>query len=198
MAKAQVSEKLTDANITKVIELLNAEKPITKKVACEMLGIAYNTSRLSTIIEKFLEAEKFETEQKEKKRYKAATSDEISFIVQSYLGGDPVSSISKRIYRSASFVSNILTRVGCPRREVGHSYFQPSILPDECIREAFTVGDQVFSSRYDSLATVEAEQDSKKGKVYRIWLKDEKWQQYAYQPWWELGSLEHLKQYGIQ
>lgn len=197
MAKAQFSEKLTDTNISKVIGLLNAEKPITKKVACEMLGIAYNTSRLSSIIEKFLEAEKFEQDQREKKRYKAATSDEISFIVQSYLSGDPVSDISKRIYRSGGFVSNILNRVGCPKREIGHSYFHPSMLPDECIKEAFQVGEQVFSSRYDSIATIEAEQDSKRGKVYRIWLKDEKWQQYAYQPWWELGGLEHLKQYGI-
>jgi hypothetical protein len=38
-------EKLSEANINKVIELLAAEKPITKKEACEILHIAYNTTR---------------------------------------------------------------------------------------------------------------------------------------------------------
>ena len=33
-------EKLDEANLNRVIELLEGEKPITKKVACEMLNIS--------------------------------------------------------------------------------------------------------------------------------------------------------------
>jgi len=53
--KAKEHENLSEANIKKVIELLEAEKPITKKEACEVLNISYNTTRLSKIIEEFKE-----------------------------------------------------------------------------------------------------------------------------------------------
>ena len=49
-------EQITQANITKVIELLNptdGSRPITKKEACGILNIAYNTTRLSNIITEF-------------------------------------------------------------------------------------------------------------------------------------------------
>ena len=36
-----------------VIAKLEAEKPITKKLACEMLGIAYNTTRLENLIQEY-------------------------------------------------------------------------------------------------------------------------------------------------
>ena len=45
-------ENLTSSNIEKVIALLNpgsdTDKPITKKQACDVLNIAYNTARLQT------------------------------------------------------------------------------------------------------------------------------------------------------
>lgn len=194
--KAAFSEKLTDSNIEKVIGLLRAEKPITKKSACEILGITYNTTRLDSIIETFLKKKEFDAEQRAKKKFTAATPAEIDLIISSYLiDGDPISSISKRIYRSDSFVSNVLERVNCPRREVGGSYFHPPIIPDIAVKQDFKKDEKVFSARYNSLATIVSILPSKDGPVYSIWLEDEKWQQYAYQPWWELASLEHLKPY---
>ena len=47
--KAQEHEKLTEANISHVIKLLEAENPITKKEACDILNITYNTTRLISI-----------------------------------------------------------------------------------------------------------------------------------------------------
>ena len=48
---------MTPANISKVIRLLEPTeegvKPITKKDACQYLGMSYNTTRLGTIIEDF-------------------------------------------------------------------------------------------------------------------------------------------------
>ena len=54
------NDKLTDTNIARVIKLLNptpesGEKAITKKTACEIIGIAYNTTRLGTLIESYEE-----------------------------------------------------------------------------------------------------------------------------------------------
>jgi hypothetical protein len=191
--KAAPSDKLTPQNIEKVIELLKAEKPITKKAACEILGINYNTTRLDSIIDGYLKKREFEEEQRSKKRYKPASKEEIDLIIGSYLEGDPVSAISKRIYRSDNFVSNVLDKVGCPKREIPHSYFSPGIFPDSCISKEFKIGQKVYSSRYDSLATIKSMKMQGEDPVYCIWLEDEKWQQFAYQPWWELGSLEHLK-----
>ena len=53
--KKRSHEKLTDTNIRHVMQLLDAESPITKKEACSILNISYNTTRLKTIIEEYKE-----------------------------------------------------------------------------------------------------------------------------------------------
>ena len=53
--KKKEHEKLDDATIERVIGLLEGEKPITKKEACEALNIRYNTTRLKNIIEEYQE-----------------------------------------------------------------------------------------------------------------------------------------------
>ena len=49
--KKRSHEKLTDSNIKHVMQLLDAESPITKKEACSILNISYNTTRLNKILE---------------------------------------------------------------------------------------------------------------------------------------------------
>ena len=49
--KTRKHENLTETNIQHVMELLNADSPITKKEACSILNISYNTTRLNKIIE---------------------------------------------------------------------------------------------------------------------------------------------------
>ena len=68
------------------------------------------------------------------------------------------------------------------------------------MREQFKVGEVVYSARYDSTASIEAEIEnhSKHGWLYRIYLLSENQQQYAYQPAYELASLEHLRTLGIK
>ena len=46
--RKKAGEKLDDATLTRVSELLNQDEPITKKQACEMLNISYNTCLLYT------------------------------------------------------------------------------------------------------------------------------------------------------
>ena len=48
-------ENITKVNVAKVISLLEAEKPITKKEACSILNISYNTTRLGNIIDQHKE-----------------------------------------------------------------------------------------------------------------------------------------------
>ena len=190
-------EKLDDANIQKVIALLEAEKPITKKDACAMLNISYNTTRLDKLIEGYKTKKALDAKRRAEKRGKPATLEEAQYIITEYLEGKPIDAISKGTYRGTTFVKNILEKYGVPERLSSPDYFHPSLIPEQAMRESFLVGEHVYSARYDSMAVIKAEIPHKEGKVYRIWLEDERWQQYAYQPIWELASLQHIRDAGI-
>ena len=53
--RKQEGEDLSAAKIDQVIELLNQDKPITKKEACSILNINYNIIRLTRIIDEHIE-----------------------------------------------------------------------------------------------------------------------------------------------
>jgi hypothetical protein len=198
----QENEKLTDANITRVIGLLNPKeegvKAITKKEACSILGIAYNTTRLQTILDQFVERIAKEKEKRAAKRGKPASNDEISYTIAEYLTGQPIDSIAKSLYRGTSFVKAILEKYSVPIRQSSHNYFKPELIPDGAVKNRFNIGEIVYSARYDSTAKVVSEQEHPVyGWTYRVWLLSEAWQQFAAQPACELASLEHLKEFGI-
>ncbi len=77
------SERLDDASMERVIELL--DKKGTKKEACEILGITYNTTRLASLIEKYKEKKAKDAERRAEKRGKPASQGEIDYIVSTYL-----------------------------------------------------------------------------------------------------------------
>ena len=66
--KKKAHEKLDDKNIQRVINALNGENPITKKEACEMLHINYNTPRLSKIIKNYIDEKSYMQRSMDKKR----------------------------------------------------------------------------------------------------------------------------------
>lgn len=194
-------DKLTDTNIERVIALLEPTegKAITKKDACQILGIAYNTTRLGQIIDKYKEKKVKEAERRAALRGKPATQDETVYIIQEYLEGATVDAISKSTYRSANFVKQLLEKHNVPIRATSHDYFNPEIIPEGAMRDRFAVGEIVYSARYDSTARIDAEQsDPRYGWVYRIWLLSDKWLQSAYQEACELASLEHLRTIGVK
>jgi hypothetical protein len=185
-------ERLDDASIKRAIELL--ENKGTKKDACSILNITYNTTRLGSIIEKYKERKRVEETKRAEKRGKPATQAEINYAIQSYLEGSTVDSISKTLYRNSTFITNILLKYNVPMRNIPHDYFKPRLIPEEATRDTFNIGDKVYSARYDSLAKIDGE--FSKG-VYRIYLLSDKWQQFAYQPSEELASLDHLRKLGV-
>lgn len=193
---------MTDANIAKVISLLEPaddSKPITKKDACAMLGMAYNTTRLATILNTFKEKQARDAKRRAEKRGKPATADEIVYVIQEYIRGETIDSISKATYRGPSFVKGILERHAVPIRATSHDYFKPELVPEDASQDRFTVGETVYSTRYDSLARIEGEQKtSEYGWIYRVWLLGEKWQQFAYSAAYDLASLKHLRELGVK
>lgn len=195
---------MTDANIARVINLLEPQeegaKPITKKLACELLGMAYNTKRLDQVIQEYRDRKEKDRERRAAKRGKPATTDEVQYVIQDYLSGETVDSISKSLYRSTAFVKGILEKYHVPIRSAKHDYFHPELIPDGAVRERFKVGEVVYSARYDSTARIDSEIENspKHGWVYRLWLIADKWQQCCYQPSSELASLEHLRELGVK
>ncbi len=225
--KAKEHEKLTPQNIERVIQLLEAQQPITKKAACEALNIAYNTTRLSKIIEDYRERKAYDSSRREKNRGQPAQSHEITSIVESYLGGDTISDISKRLYRSPTFVINTIDRIGLPTRPVGDLKYEKSILPDKCISDSFEKGETAWSAKYHAtckiLQEITPEYAAKNpGLNVRDYLKEDgsrcysvyinesidedisgrfasvsRGGRYAYAFAYDLGKLDHLKEYGI-
>lgn len=192
-------ERLDDAHIERVIAALEQEKPITKKEACQILNISYNTTRLAQIIDRYKDKKAKDAERRAALRGKPATQDEIVYVIQEYLEGATVDAISKSTYRSPTFIKSIIERNAVPIRATSHDYFRPELIPEAATRDRFNVGEIVYSARYDSTARIDAEQsDPRYGWIYRIWLLSDKWKQSAYQEAYELASLEHLRKIGVR
>lgn len=200
---ASEEELMTDANISRVIRLLEPQeegvKPITKKDACQILGMSYNTTRLGTIIEEFKKKQARTAQRKAELRGKPASKEDIVYIISEYLNGETVDAISKMTYRSPTFIKRILEENSVPIRVPGSSYFNPELVPDGAQRDRFKVGEVVYSTKYDSIARIEVETLTEKyGYIYRIFLLSEKWLQSAWQEHYELASLQHLRDLGVR
>lgn len=200
---ASEEELMTDANISRVIRLLEPQeegvKPITKKDACQILGMSYNTTRLGTIIEEFKKKQARIAQRKAELRGKPASKEDIVYIISEYLNGETVDAISKMTYRSPTFIKRILEENSVPIRVPGSSYFNPELVPDGAQRDRFKVGEVVYSTKYDSIARIEVETLTEKyGYIYRIFLLSEKWLQSAWQEHYELASLQHLRDLGVR
>ena len=212
-------ENLTQANITKVIELLNptdGSKPITKKEACGILNIAYNTTRLGNIIAEHLEMMEFRARRKAQNKGKAATKKEITDAVAGYLEGMTVADIAKSLYRSPAFVKGIIERIGVPQKLSMTDYEgrRNALLPEQCVAEEFKPEERVWAIRQNYPAIVQRElkpeQAEERGyKLYLVYtieaqqedLKD------TYFPYlsfagknhaiaaYDMGSLRHLREY---
>ncbi len=152
-------EKLTDVNILKVISLLDADKPITKKEACEILNIRYNTTRLQKIIDEKNEVWAYKEKRKNQNRGKGATRDEIKTVIEYYLDGENISEIATRTYRSNAFVKAIIGRVGIPEKlskeEHSKCYrHRYQLLPEQCVRDEFDNGELVWSVKDNKIAKI--------------------------------------------
>ena len=189
-------------------------KPITKKEACAILNINYNTTRLKKIIDEYKEHEEFVTRRKADNRGKRASSTEIIQVITEYLEGEPVAEIAKRLFRSSGFVVGIVKRVGVPRRPVGdRKTFD--FLPEACICSSFQPNQIVWSAKYHSAAIVVKQLEDERYEqdygsecyqisiIERIDSSDSYFKHIesggfnAFALAYDIGSLEHLKEYGI-
>ena len=139
--KKKSYEKLDDINIKRVIDALESEIPITKKDACEILNISYNTTRLSKIINNFKADQKYRKSRRLKNRGKPASHLELQEMISSYLSGIPAIHIAKSLYRSPAFIKSHIDKIGVPTKVADGELFIP---PDECVKYEFEIGEWVW------------------------------------------------------
>lgn len=186
-------EDFSKATIERVISLLEADKPITKKSACEMLNITYNTTRLNKVIEEYKTTQEHAKRRRTAIRGTPLTDQEKAYIISSYLEDVSLTDISDSSFRSINVIKNILKTYGIPLREATVNY-ESVFLPDISIKEDYNSGDLVFSAKYNAPAKIRSYIDN---GIYSIWLYG-RHQQWAYQPYWELGSLVKVqKELGV-
>jgi len=201
MARVKVkdSEKLDPSNIRHVISLLESDKPITKKEACSLLRISYNTTRLGNIITGYKERQEIIKRLRAKNYGKPATEQETIRAIEEYLDGEPIYKIAESMYRSSAFIKGIMERNNVPVRTTNHSYFHPKLLPDEVLSEDFEPGELVWSAQYNHTAEITGRHDREDAHYpcYGIQVLGD-YYKHAYVPWYELGSLRHLQQLGVK
>jgi transposase len=187
-------ERLDDATICRVVSLLNQKNSITKKAACEILNITYNTTRLNRIIQEY--KDKIEYTKKRLKANKGRSFDDLELkeLVTDYLNGISITVIAERLFRSVHVIKKKIQELNLPERTIKSDYFNPELIPDEAVSETFNIGELVWSARYNCVA--EIRNIYKNSLIYSIWLFG-KHNQFAYQPAEELGKLEVVKRFNL-
>ncbi len=228
--KKKSHEKLTAQNIQHVISLLNPTssqtKAITKREACSILNISYNTTRLDKIIQDYHEQKEYRSRRVSQNRGRPARPDEIQDIVKEYLSGENVSNIAKGLYRSPAFVKSLLEKIGVPQRPTKvEGRKQEYYLPEQCVSDSFEEGEIVWSATHHAPAVIDKKltkehQDSRAGlqtvdyvskygsDCYSIYVRqkpntEDMWEMpetggfYAFSLGYDLGKLKHLEEYGV-
>jgi len=192
--KRKEGEDHSEATITKVIEALEQEKPITKKVACEMLKITYNTTRLGTIISQHKAKIEHRTAMRKKMRTTPMTVATESEIVSGYLSGESLVDLSNSTFRSTAVVKRVLKKFHVPIRNSSIDYFHPVFIEDEeAIADDYVEGDLVYLARYGCPATITGgESTDKYGMVYGAMIAGVN-RKHVYQPYFELADLRKVQ-----
>ena len=164
-------ERLDDATVARVVSLLEGEEKFTKKAACEILNISYNTTRLNRIIQEYKDKLEFR-----KKRFIANKGQpfsdlELRELVADYLNNKSIASIADSLYRSVHKVKKKIEELHLPERTKDSSYWDPEMIPDEAVSKTFDIGELVWSARYNAVAEVREGSEWYQGEIYSIWVR---------------------------
>jgi len=190
MARAQVLDISKELYDQVIIHLENGG---TKKAACEMLGINYNTKRLQELIDTYLKRQEVEKTVRAKKRKEAVMPEEVGQWVSEYLTGATLPALSESYFRSEGVIRYHLEKHGAMLRHTSVDRLNPPLIPDPCIAEEFYEGQFVWSAAYNCIAVIK----SKYKNAWKIQVLGNGIQEMSYQPSYDLASLEHLKALGV-
>ena len=125
------------------------------------------------------------------------------------------------MFRSSTFVRNLIDNIGVPQKlpksELSSYRYRTPMLPESCVAEEFNIDERVWSARYNTIAIIKNERTTdptnyvekygaKCYNIYVITMTDFDTKYFGWQKiggfWssalaYDLGSLRHLKEYGI-
>ncbi|AXC43092.1 hypothetical protein [Salmonella phage S124] len=191
--KKQIHE-ISDDVFKKVIEHL--ESGGTKKAACEMLGVSSNPT-MERMIEEWQDRQTQVAEMKKKKRGTLIQGVELANVIEQYLSGDSFEEIADRNYRSVAMIKSVLERYGALLRinDIVDP-LHPPMVPDDAMAEEFEVGELVWVPGYQCIGEVKKTLTNPVG-AYRVWLLGEGKQQNVHYMNYELASVKHLQELGV-
>jgi len=191
-------EKLDAASIQKVIELLNSEQPISKKEACEILNISYNTTRLNKIINDHTEREEYRAKRRKELAKHPVSEREKAEIITYYLHSFSLSAVSESTFRSTEVIKRVLKEFSIPLKDSSYTYHNPPLLEETSYAVDYKPGDLVFSAKYYSIAyiskLIKTDEITSYYRIYIIGVNE----RYAIQPAYELADLRPLQEMGVQ
>ena len=170
------------------------ENGSTKKAVCEFIGIPYNTSRLATLLEDYVNGVERDKEQRRLRRGKPVSQDEVVNIIEAYFSDDSISDIANRFYRSEVLIKTVLERYGALLRDNKADPLSPSIIPELSVSDSFEIGELVWCAAYNCIAEIKAKCGE---NGYRVYLLDRDNHRYTNQYTYDLGSLKHLEALGV-
>jgi len=213
MAKAAITkekEEIPEAKIRQVIWMIKSGK--TKKACCEHLGIAYNTTRLSKIIDDFRAKEQRAKDLKEKAKNMEITPAIRKDIAYSYINGEAQTAIAARYYISPQKIKSILMEMNVPIRARAKNAAAKTEHIVQDLDVKLNVNDKVFYGPENAFAIITEIYDEEYAEQLRQgrqrWVELYPWTEKSkhpepvldihYQIYWELedGSqwkLESLK-----
>lgn len=176
-AKKKEHERLEPANLRRVAQML-ADGEVTKKRACEILNITYNTTRLNRLLSEQSEKDERLARRRKDNRGKPLSNAEVQRIVSDTLDGDSTKEISDSLARPASLIKKVLRDVGVPEKMSGDARFRTSLLPEQCVSDSFTVGEVAWSAMHHAPVLIREElsgnyEEKYGAKAYRVWINQE-------------------------
>lgn len=197
MARGIKAHTISDEKFKEAIKWL--EEGGTKKGACEILGVASN-STMERLIQEWQDQQVLSAEMKKKKRGTPLQQHEISTLIESYLQGDSLEDIASRLYRSTAMIKAELERRGANLKYSGKLdptkplELNPPEIPEQLMAETFEVGEEVWVSAYQCMGEITKQVSN---DVYRVWLLAEDRQKFVHQYSWDLGSMKPFKELGV-
>ena len=147
-----VKKEIPEAKIRQVIWMLKVGK--TKKACCELLGIAYNTKRLDTIVEEFKAGIAREEQLKKEARAKPLDDGAKALIIDSYQRGEPITRIAESLYLTPQRIKQVLIEGNVPiraRSKKGEASVDHVI---QDLDKKFVKGEKVFVAKINGFAIV--------------------------------------------
>lgn len=192
--RKNIINEIPDEKFKEAIQWLEDGK--TKKGACEILGVSSNPT-MERMIEEWKDRQVQITEMKKKKRGTPIQGVELANVIEQYLSGDSYEDIAARNYRSTAMVKAVLERHGALLRVNGEiDPLCPPAIPEESMKEIFEVGELVWVSGYQCIGEIRKALDNPVG-AYRVYLLDYGKQQYVNYMYWDLASVSHLQELGV-